>query len=139
MRAKLVTLAEKSEKPFRKSYASGLASDENRRPSMINSYPTSLSLVDQSTLEIQWSDATRKRYRVSELRGNCPCATCASVRRGETPEQWGTVDSPLKITQMSPVGNYGYKIHFSDGHSTGIYPLDLLYDLGKSEPAGSSP
>jgi DUF971 family protein len=40
---------------------------------------------------------------------------------------------PLKVTGMTPVGNYAYSIAFSDGHNTGIYPLTLLRELG--EPA----
>jgi DUF971 family protein len=38
---------------------------------------------------------------------------------------------PVTIRQMTPVGNYAYSIHFSDGHSTGIYTLDLLRSLGE--------
>ncbi len=32
---------------------------------------------------------------------------------------------------ITPVGNYGIKIHFSDGHDTGIYTWERLYELGK--------
>jgi DUF971 family protein len=31
---------------------------------------------------------------------------------------------------MDPVGNYAYRILFSDGHETGIFTLDLLRRLG---------
>jgi DUF971 family protein len=41
---------------------------------------------------------------------------------------------PLKITQMHPVGRYAYSIHFSDGHDTGIYTLELLRELGTDAP-----
>jgi DUF971 family protein len=34
---------------------------------------------------------------------------------------------------MTPVGNYAYKILFSDGHDTGIYTLDLLRELGRDQ------
>ena len=37
---------------------------------------------------------------------------------------------PLEITTMRPVGNYAYNIAFSDGHDTGIYPLEMLRELG---------
>jgi DUF971 family protein len=39
----------------------------------------------------------------------------------------------VTIEAMSPVGNYAYKIAFSDQHSTGIYPLELLRGLGNEE------
>jgi DUF971 family protein len=37
---------------------------------------------------------------------------------------------PLRITAMHPTGRYAYSIHFSDGHDTGIYTLELLRELG---------
>ena len=37
---------------------------------------------------------------------------------------------PLRLTSVEPVGNYAYSIHFSDGHNSGIYTLDLLRRLG---------
>jgi DUF971 family protein len=30
---------------------------------------------------------------------------------------------------MSPVGNYAYSIRFSDGHSAGIFPYELLKSI----------
>jgi len=32
---------------------------------------------------------------------------------------------------MRPAGNYAYTIAFSDGHSSGIYSLELLRQLGE--------
>ena len=37
---------------------------------------------------------------------------------------------PLQITQMKPVGTYAYGIAFSDGHDSGIYTLQQLYETG---------
>jgi DUF971 family protein len=37
---------------------------------------------------------------------------------------------PLAITGMQPVGQYAYKIVFSDGHDSGIYTLEYLRELG---------
>jgi DUF971 family protein len=39
--------------------------------------------------------------------------------------------APLKVLAMNPIGNYAYGIHFSDGHDTGIYQLELLRELGE--------
>jgi DUF971 family protein len=36
---------------------------------------------------------------------------------------------PLDIVLMHPVGNYAYNIHFSDGHSSGIFTFELLRSL----------
>ncbi len=39
----------------------------------------------------------------------------------------------VEITAIEPVGNYAVKIVFSDGHDTGLYSWDYLYELGKNE------
>jgi DUF971 family protein len=39
------------------------------------------------------------------------------------------------ITGVEPVGNYGVKPLFTDGHATGIYTWDYLYKLGNEQQA----
>jgi DUF971 family protein len=34
------------------------------------------------------------------------------------------------ITNVEPVGQYAVRLIFDDGHSSGLYSWDLLYDLG---------
>jgi DUF971 family protein len=100
--------------------------------------PIQLSLNDR-VLIIQWSDGRRLQYDVADLRAHCPCATCRTERtRGGKEEEPAEGDGPplavdpgVAIRAMTPVGNYAYKILFSDGHDTGIYTLDLLRGLGK--------
>ncbi len=36
----------------------------------------------------------------------------------------------VKIIDITPVGHYAIKLHFDDGHNTGIYTWERLYDLG---------
>ena len=36
----------------------------------------------------------------------------------------------VKITDVRPVGNYAVQLIFDDGHSTGFYRWEYLYDLG---------
>lgn len=39
----------------------------------------------------------------------------------------------VSIQKMEPVGNYAVRLVFDDHHDTGIYPFDLLYDLGSNK------
>jgi DUF971 family protein len=39
----------------------------------------------------------------------------------------------VEISRIEPVGQYAVQLHFSDGHDTGIYSWDLLYDYGKRQ------
>ena len=41
----------------------------------------------------------------------------------------------VTITAIEPVGNYAVKLVFSDGHDTGLYSWDYLYDLGRDYEA----
>lgn len=37
------------------------------------------------------------------------------------------------IVRVEPVGRYAVRIVFDDGHDTGLYSWDLLYDLGANK------
>jgi DUF971 family protein len=39
----------------------------------------------------------------------------------------------VTIESVEPVGHYGLQPRFSDGHSTGIYSWDYLYELGSNQ------
>ena len=36
----------------------------------------------------------------------------------------------VEIEKLNPMGNYAISIHFSDGHTTGIYSWSYLHHLG---------
>ena len=37
------------------------------------------------------------------------------------------------ISALEPVGNYAIRISFSDGHDTGLFSWDILYDYGQRQ------
>lgn len=39
----------------------------------------------------------------------------------------------INIENITPVGNYAVKLHFDDGHDTGLYTWERLYDLGQNQ------
>ena len=101
--------------------------------------PTKLEIVDQTQLQIDWSDGQIRRYPIKELRDNCPCATCREKRQGKQDQPAGGLQlnilspaeaQPLRIVSMKPVGNYAYSILFTDGHDAGIFTFELLLELG---------
>jgi DUF971 family protein len=105
-------------------------------------FPAELRIVDDSVLQIIWSDGRKRRYTFRELRDRCPCAVC-QVERDEKarnaqatpllPVLKPTELRPLRIERMTPVGTYAYSIAFSDGHRTGIYTFELLRELGQDD------
>ena len=44
-----------------------------------------------------------------------------------------TGKAKVTISALEPVGNYAIRIRFSDGHDTGLFSWDLLYDYGKRQ------
>ena len=100
--------------------------------------PTELKLVDPSRLRITWSDGQVREYSVRELREHArarPAARSARRRlrrRRRSPVLSPAETQPLRIAAMQPTGRYAYSIHFSDGHDTGIYTLELLRELGSA-------
>jgi DUF971 family protein len=107
---------------------------------MTQPLPTSISRRETEpgrppAIEIVWSDGHTAVYPSKLLRDACPCATCREQRAAPVPA--GTLPVlapgetvPLAVTGMKPVGQYAYSIEFSDGHSSGIYTLEYLRELG---------
>jgi len=96
--------------------------------------PQAIRRRDDAAIEIVWSDGATAAYTPRLLREACPCATCReqrSIPATANPLQvLGPAElSPLTIVGMEPVGQYAYKISFSDGHDSGIYTLDYLREL----------
>jgi DUF971 family protein len=40
-----------------------------------------------------------------------------------------------EITDIEPVGHYAVQPSFNDGHNTGLYTWEMLYDLGVNQEA----
>jgi len=97
--------------------------------------PNKLSLAEDGSLHIWWSNGELRRYTIRELRDNCPCASCIEKRNSPQQETLLPVlrpeeTQPLQIMKMEPAGRYAYAIHFSDGHDTGLFTLESLQELG---------
>lgn len=100
--------------------------------------PTSIERLGDDRLRIGWSDGERRDYRAAELRERCPCATCREKHgaKPKPPTELTVLSAaearPLTILGMRPVGAYAYHVDFSDGHTTGLYTLELLRELGEA-------
>ena len=88
-------------------------------------------LVVHSTskvLEVVFSDGARFQLPFELLRVYSPSAEVQGHGPGQETLQTGK--RAVDLVAMEPVGHYGVKPTFSDGHDTGIYTWDYLYQLG---------
>lgn len=73
-----------------------------------------------------WEEGGEDLWGTRELRLRCTCANCQSEATGERLLDPATVPEDITVADMHLVGNYGVGIHFSDGHTTGIYRFKTL-------------
>jgi DUF971 family protein len=94
--------------------------------------PTEINLHQKShMLELAFEDGKRFRLSCEYLRCFSPSAEVRGHGPGQEVLQKGKEN--VNITQIDPVGNYAVCLHFDDGHNTGIYAWDTLYDLGVNQ------
>jgi len=94
--------------------------------------PTEITLHQASrALEISFADGKSFRLPCEFLRVHSPSAEVRGHGPGQETLQTGKKD--VTITAVEPVGQYAIQLRFSDGHDTGIYSWDLLYEYGNQQ------
>jgi DUF971 family protein len=94
--------------------------------------PTAITLHQKSrVLEIAFSDGKQFRLPCEFLRVHSPSAEVRGHGPGQETLQAGKKN--VEILRLEPVGNYAIQLVFSDGHDTGIYSWDLLYEYGMKQ------
>ena len=78
-------------------------------------------------LEIKFDNNTECMLSCEFLRVYSPSAEVRGHGVGQEVLQTGKEE--VNITGIEPVGNYAVKLVFTDGHDTGLYSWDYLYDL----------
>jgi DUF971 family protein len=78
-------------------------------------------------LELQYPNGKSYRVPFELMRVYSPSAEVRGHGPGQETLQTGKRE--VTITALEGVGNYALQPTFSDGHNTGIYSWDLLWDL----------
>lgn len=93
--------------------------------------PLPLDIKLQQTsrkLLISFDSGEDFEYSCEFLRVYSQSAEVTGHAPGQEVLQVGKQD--VGIDNISPVGNYAIRLHFNDGHDSGIYTWERLYDLG---------
>lgn len=84
-------------------------------------------------MEIAFDDGRTFRLPYEYLRVFSPSAEVRGHGPGQEVLQFGKRD--VDIRSLEPVGSYAVQPTFSDGHATGIYSWEYLYELGTEQDA----
>ncbi len=91
-------------------------------------YPVEIKLHQASKLlEIKFNNQTECMLSCEFLRVYSPSAEVKGHGPGQ--ETLQIHKENVAIENIEPVGQYAIKLIFSDGHNTGIYTWDYLYEL----------
>ena len=90
--------------------------------------PESVNLHQRSRqLELRYADNNSYRLTCELVRVYSPSAEVRG--HGEGQEVLQTGKKNVAISSVKTVGNYALQLVFDDGHDTGLYSWDYLYDL----------
>jgi DUF971 family protein len=95
-------------------------------------HPTNIALHQASRkLELTFDDGTHGMLSCEFLRVYSPSAEVRGHGSGQEVLQTGKEE--VNVEDIEPVGNYAIRLIFSDGHDTGLYSWDYLYDLVRNQ------
>ncbi len=100
------------------------------------SHPTPVRIVlkqDSRKLLVEYDDGAHFELSCEYLRVSSPSAEV----QGHGPEQRVTVPgkAAVNIVAIHPIGRYAVQLQFDDGHNTGLYSWQTLYELGRDYEA----
>jgi DUF971 family protein len=80
-------------------------------------------------VEVAWPDGTRHELPFEYLRVYSPSAEIRGHGGGEGKLE--LMKENVKVVKVEPIGMYAVRLHFDDGHDTGLYSWDYLRELGE--------
>jgi len=94
--------------------------------------PQSITVHEVSrVLEVAFSDGAVFRIPFELMRVASPSAEVQGHGPGQETLQTGKRD--VTLVALEPIGHYAVQPTFSDGHSSGIFTWDYLYELGRDQ------
>ena len=91
--------------------------------------PTEITVKRRSRiLEVAWEDGTRYALPFEYLRVHSPSAEIRGHGGGEGKLE--LAKESVLVTRVEPIGVYAVRLHFDDGHNSGLFSWDYLRELG---------
>ena len=86
---------------------------------------------DDNKMLLIFSNEKEFEFSYEFLRVYSPSAEVRGHTESESVLQTGKKKVGIKLVE--PVGNYAIRIDFDDGHNTGLYSFEWLYELGENQ------
>jgi DUF971 family protein len=88
---------------------------------------------EKRMLTIEWNDGRQCHYSFAGIRAVCPCVMCQGSHEnmGRPADKLllqKSHDEELNLDAASAVGNYAIQFSWNDGHDSGIYTWEYLYE-----------
>ena len=108
--------------------------------SLLSPVPLHLALNHprKGYLAVYWPDGKASKYLMTDLRKACPCATCKDLLQQLSSsdslalmDDKSSIDPSVELIEMTTVGRYALQFTWQDGHNTGIYTYEFLYQRGQ--------
>jgi DUF971 family protein len=80
-----------------------------------------------TALELQFPGLPPQSLSAEMLRVHSPSAEVKGHGPGQEILQWGKLN--VTISSVERAGNYAVRLGFDDGHNTGLYSWDYLFEL----------
>jgi DUF971 family protein len=95
-------------------------------------HPLSINLLQKSRLlALEYSDGAKFELSCEFLRVHSPSAEVRGHGPGQEVLQVGKEN--VNIKDIEPMGHYAVRLVFDDGHESGIFTWDYLYELGMKQ------
>lgn len=105
--------------------------------------PKRIDKFSATELLLAWNNEETYSVPFGELRFACPCAACVDEHTGERVIQRAQIPADIRPTGVQLIGRYAVQLAWSDGHSTGMYHFDRLFELcqkvGQRRVGGPNP
>ena len=96
----------------------------------MNRIPTDIKLHKASkTLSLKYASGEEFHLPAEFLRVHSPSAEVQG--HGKPILQFGKLN--VGLSKLEPAGNYALKLTFDDGHDSGLFTWEYLYELGKRQ------
>jgi len=97
----------------------------------VTDVPTDIQAqVEQQLLVVSWG-SRQVDFPFVFLRGQCACAQCVNEWTGERILDPDSISAEIVVDKMEMVGSYAVRIHWSDGHNSGLYTWERLVELSR--------